>query len=572
MDVTSTSENIPISEGFLIGNAQKCIRREISDQSMYNTEEDLIVSIYSCIPCGAYMSFYDSCGNVKESVVDDFLGERKNSVVGWYRYRRNLVAFPSAREMIVHKNLRRLFPGNIFFSDEHLILGVFGSACYPTTATHTYDYAFFVQKADVFKSLAINLLNLGDTKSKYRGGSLSGSFINSSTFDSVVDIPWDFTSCWQTEDAVQQMHKMLRDKCDSLAEELAASESVNSMIEQEVQKLDAELESLTIKALEPAEPVDQEKEQDEKQENSENIPPEQLYLPFMGKHAKIMGKQAKMFGKRNLKDLIDLHEELHPLYGKYFPQNRASEPGTSSSSSYFSGEVSGINYNFLPPKKKIKVILQERRRILDHDYEGVSDDDPPQQFVPETEEADSSNTYNTCYVASDAAEGIDYKQIVDCYEVSKKISGQPSGVKAFKKPRSIIFGEPKVKVVYLDEQKNIPDLGDDANIQCPEAVVEEIVETVESEKSSVESPSSSDSESKITNIPEDHETVPNNDDNKIQPEEEQTVPSNDDNKIQPEKERTDSTSHGSSSGERGRPLVIYCKPPDQDEGASKATI
>ncbi|CAL1263618.1 unnamed protein product [Larinioides sclopetarius] len=527
------SNSVGDQEGFLIGNAQKCVRREISDQSMFNTEEDLIISIYSCIPCGAYLSFYDSCGNVKESVVEDFLGERKNSVVGWYRYRRNLVAFPSAREMIVHKNLKKLFPGNIFFNDEYFVLGVFGSACYPTTATHTYDYAFFVQKADSFRSLGITLLNLGDTKSEYRGGSLSSSFINSSTFDSVLEIPWDFSSCWQTEDAMQQMHKMLREKCDSLAEELAASESVNSIIEQEVQKLDSELESLTIKALEPTEPVNQEMDL----ENSENIPPERVYLP-------LIGKQAKLFGKRNLKDLIDLNEELHPLYGKYFPQNRVQEPGSSYQ---FSGEVSGMNYNFLPPKKKIKVILQERRRILDHDYDAVSDEDPPQQFMPETDE-DSSDTYETGYLSSDAAgylqdEDVQFNQ-VDDYEVSTNISGASTSSEKGSKESQSKDEEPKVKVVFLDGRKNISDLNDggisDANIQCPESVGEEVVESVLPEKSKVDSQSTSVSVSKTTNIPVN--------------------------------QGIDSRPCSSSSRERGRPMIVYCKPLIKDDATSDAGI
>ncbi|GFT90131.1 BRISC complex subunit Abro1 [Nephila pilipes] len=524
------SNSVGDQEGFLIGNAQKCVRREISDQSMYNTEEDLIISIYSCIPCGSYLSFYDSCGNVKESVVDDFLGDRKNAVVGWYRYRRNLVAFPSAREMIVHKNLRKLFAGNIFFSDEHFVLGVFGSACYPSTATHTYDYAFFIQKAESFRSLGITLLNLGDTKTEYRGGSLSSSFINSSTFDSVLEIPWDFNSCWQTEDAMQQMHKMLREKCDSLAEELAASESVNSIIEQEVQKLDSELESLTIKAK-PPEPA-----KEVQMENSENIPPERAYLPFTGKH-------GKLFGKRNLKDLIDLNEELHPLYGKYFPQNRPQEPGSSF---HFTGEVSGINYNFLPPKKKIKVILQERRRILDHDYDFVTREDPPQQFVPETEE--NSDTYESSYLSSEAAgylqEEVQFNQEED-FGVSSNIAVPSTSGEGSTKESQKNNGGLNIKIVYMEGVKNIPGLAenelDDGNICCPEAIVEEVVETAEPEKCNLEPISNSDTIAKANNVSGSEEIVPKN---------------TDVNKNEPVAER------------RGKPVVIYCKPTIKDETTS----
>ncbi|GIY86101.1 hypothetical protein CDAR_372291 [Caerostris darwini] len=567
-----SSNSVGDQEGFLIGRAQRCIRREISDHSMYNTEEDLIISIYSCVPCGSFLSFYDSCGNVDESAVRECLGERIDSVVGWYRYRRNVVAFPSAREMIVHRNLKQLFPENVFFNDENIIFAVFGSACYPSIATHTYDYAFYVQKAESFRALHITLLNLGDTKTEYRGGSLSGSFINSNNFNSILEYPWDFSCCWQTEDAVQNMHRMLREKCDSLAEELAASESVNSIIEQEVQKLDSELQNLTIEALEPEpepkpesgpscesepsishepqpghstkpqpgsssepqpgpshepqpgpshepqpgpshEPQPGTSRESESarstkkalnQENCENIPPDHAYIS-------LTGKKGKLFGKRNLKDLVDLNDELHPLYGKYFPQNRIQEPGCS----YFSGEASGINYNFLPPKKKIKVILQERRRILDHDYEALSDDEPPQQFMPETDE-ESPETCETSFVSSDtvgyAQEG--EIQLSQKDFESSNIVGSLMSCKSGSTDKQKNNEEPKIKVVFFETQKNICDYnyeGDppDANI-CPEAIVEEVVESVLREEPELDSESVLNPIFKANNIYEDKDDEPKN--------------------------------------------------------------
>ncbi|GIY44738.1 hypothetical protein CEXT_558971 [Caerostris extrusa] len=539
-----SSNSVGDQEGFLIGRAQRCIRREISDHSMYSTEEDLIISIYSCVPCGSFLSFYDSCGNVDESAVRECLGERMDSVVGWYRYRRNIVAFPSAREMIVHRNLKQMFPENVFFNDENIIFAVFGSACYPSIATHTYDYAFYVQKAESFRSLHITLLNLGDTKTEYRGGSLSGSFIDSNNFNSVLEYPWDFSCCWQTEDAVQNMHRMLREKFDSLAEELAASESVNSIIEQEVLKLDSELQSLTIEALEPEpEPKPESGHSTKPQPGSSSEPqpgpshepqpgpshepqpgpshepqpgpsyepqpgpsyepqpgpsyepqpgpsyepqpgpsyepqpgpsyepqPGPSYEPQPGPsyepqpdhtYISLTGKKGKLFGKRNLKDLVDLNDELHPLYGKYFPQNRIQEPGCS----YFSREVSGISYNFLPPKKKIKVILKERRRILDHDYEALSYDEPPQQFMPETDE-ESPETCETSFVSSDT---VGYAQ-----EGEIQLRDPP-----------------------------------DANI-CPEAIVEEVVESVLREEPELDSESVLNPIFKANNIYDDKDDEPKN--------------------------------------------------------------
>ncbi|KAG8190965.1 hypothetical protein JTE90_010827 [Oedothorax gibbosus] len=474
-------------EGFLIGNAQRLVRREISDSSsMYNTEEDLVISLYSCIPCGSYLSFYDRLGNLDEQKIKEFLGDRMKSVVGWYRYRRNFVAYPSSREMIVHKNLMTLFFGNISFGHEYFAFGVLGSAAYPTPATHTYDYAFFNyfeknesnERYESFRSLNINLLNLGDTKTAYRSGSISGSYINSTTFNSVLEIPWDFNSCWQTEDVVQQMHKTLREKCDVLAEELAASESVNSGIEQEIKKLEEELGSLVVK--EPVKTNNNEINKD----NLENIPPEKISVPLSDQH-------AQLFKKRPIQDIIDLNEELHPIYGKFFPKNRTQGAGSSF---HFSGEMTEINYNFLPPKKKLKVLLQERRRILDHDYEIGSDDNPQKRFVPETyEESASTYAYDSCDFLSSGASG--FVQGEEVPNVSSRCN--------------IKNDEPKVHVVYLDGR-----IVDD--IVCPESVAEEIVETYDSECSTVPNSPSNISNTSQEHVPspkisDDDETMKNND-------------------------------------------------------------
>lgn len=43
----------------------------------YHIKNYFFLGIYSCIPCGSYLSFYDSIGNVNEKRVDEFLGDRK---------------------------------------------------------------------------------------------------------------------------------------------------------------------------------------------------------------------------------------------------------------------------------------------------------------------------------------------------------------------------------------------------------------------------------------------------------------------------------------------------------------
>uniref|UniRef100_A0A2L2Y6Z2 BRISC complex subunit Abro1 n=2 Tax=Parasteatoda tepidariorum TaxID=114398 RepID=A0A2L2Y6Z2_PARTP len=314
---------------------------------MCNTEEDLMISVFSAYPCGSFLSFYDSKGVINLDFIKNFLGDRIKSVIGWYRFRRNVPPYPSAREAIVHRNLMRAFSGNLAIGDNFFIYGVFGSSASESGATHTYDYAFYVERPDRFVPLVMSMLNLIDTKTKYRSGSLASSFVNSQTFDSVLNIAWSFESCWQTEDGIQQMHKLLRDKCSNLAEELTASECVNATIEEDVFRLEAELESLTMSDKQSF--VTWNDEFDD-QENVENIPPYRE------------SKNIKPTRKRYWSEVIDFeNEKRHSVYGKYFEQNKAQDPQESSESGYY-----------IPPKK-LKV-LQEHKRVIDHDYSSASDD------------------------------------------------------------------------------------------------------------------------------------------------------------------------------------------------------
>ncbi|KFM82952.1 BRISC complex subunit Abro1, partial [Stegodyphus mimosarum] len=212
---------------------------------MYNTQEEIVISIYSSVPCGNFLSFYNSSGKVRESDLESYLGERKKAVVGWYRFRRHVPVYPSMRETAVHRNLKTIFSSNLPHGHECFIYGVLSSSCLQNFATHSFDYAFYIQISNTFfRPLAVKLLNLGDTKSHYRTGSVASAYMESSSFHSVLSSLWDFSSCWKTEDLIVHFHNKLRSKFDNLIEELAASDTVNASLECQIAELENEMHNL----------------------------------------------------------------------------------------------------------------------------------------------------------------------------------------------------------------------------------------------------------------------------------------------------------------------------------------
>lgn len=242
-DCTNSSNN---QEGFLYGSVTRNVRREISDQSMSNTQEDILISVCSSVPCGSFLSFYNNVGEIKRDDLEYNLGERAENIVGWYRFRRYSPMFPSLREQSTHRHLRDYFASNKSNVDtSYFVFGILSSSNLPSNATHSYDYGFFIQKRDgCFRDLPLTILNLGDTRNSYRSGSLALPFMNSSSFNSVLSSFWNFSPFFETEDQIHMFHQRLRTKLESLQEELAASDAVNASLEDDIKRISNEMQAL----------------------------------------------------------------------------------------------------------------------------------------------------------------------------------------------------------------------------------------------------------------------------------------------------------------------------------------
>lgn len=74
---------------------------------IYILKTVFFLGIYSCVPCGSYLSFYDSLGNLNEQRIDEFLGDRKKVYFMSFHYCYS--AKTSLKQMLTETNEIALF-------------------------------------------------------------------------------------------------------------------------------------------------------------------------------------------------------------------------------------------------------------------------------------------------------------------------------------------------------------------------------------------------------------------------------------------------------------------------------
>lgn len=85
--------------------------------------------------------FYDNVGNLNSEFAKLIERNRKQKIIGWYRYRPNTPLRPSLREMSVHKNIvsyitkteQKSYP---------LLFAIFNFSRLDYGATHNIDFKF----------------------------------------------------------------------------------------------------------------------------------------------------------------------------------------------------------------------------------------------------------------------------------------------------------------------------------------------------------------------------------------------------------------------------------------------
>jgi len=104
-DIECAREDI---EGFLFGTVSQVKFNTLEDDSTNNIVTDTVIAIQSYYKTGQPGSFYDAFGNLDVEKIKSVLSGRQ-SLLGWFKYRKGAVQRPSIRELAVHYQLDDLY-------------------------------------------------------------------------------------------------------------------------------------------------------------------------------------------------------------------------------------------------------------------------------------------------------------------------------------------------------------------------------------------------------------------------------------------------------------------------------
>ncbi|RUP43244.1 hypothetical protein BC936DRAFT_137433 [Jimgerdemannia flammicorona] len=150
-------------EGFLTGSVatRKTQRMDDNSDTTVEIEEDFIG--YHLLPT----RFYDHLGCLLLPILNDiFAVVPPETIVGYFRFRRQTLLVPSLRETTVYRTLCDHLDAR-----RRMCCAVFRFSAKPPRATHTYAYAVWrlnERNDEQLEKLAVTLVNMMESTAEYR--------------------------------------------------------------------------------------------------------------------------------------------------------------------------------------------------------------------------------------------------------------------------------------------------------------------------------------------------------------------------------------------------------------------
>ncbi|XP_041825240.1 BRCA1-A complex subunit Abraxas 1 [Melanotaenia boesemani] len=144
-------------EGLVLGESRFDEQVTISDSQSENIHIEEVYNVQKYITCHRLNSLYSCSGKVNMEVLQEMLADNKqDSVIGWYRQRRNTEQNMTYREKLVHEQLK------CALSNPHMIFMLLTpSRVTPTGSTYKMEYSSFIFRSRCFVNVPVMVNNLG---------------------------------------------------------------------------------------------------------------------------------------------------------------------------------------------------------------------------------------------------------------------------------------------------------------------------------------------------------------------------------------------------------------------------
>ncbi|XP_072228372.1 BRCA1-A complex subunit Abraxas 1 [Leuresthes tenuis] len=144
-------------EGLVLGESRFDEQVTISDSQSDHIHIEEVYNVQKYVICRRLNTLYSSSGEVNMEVLQEMLADNKqDSVIGWYRQRRNTEQHMTFREKLVHDKLKSAL------SNPHMIFMLLTpSRVTPTGSTHRTEYSAFISRSRRFVNVPVLVNNLG---------------------------------------------------------------------------------------------------------------------------------------------------------------------------------------------------------------------------------------------------------------------------------------------------------------------------------------------------------------------------------------------------------------------------